>query len=750
MAKLTLVTTARANTNLVAHRASATEGEAAKKLLEAQGFTLKGPHSRQYQLRCPFHEGPGNLERGQSVKFYMDADSSLYYCQAASCGEKGNLQTLERFFGVDGEDDWLVKFKSKDTCLKEFQLNLTTSLRQPFYEHGLTDATIDRFRLGYEPEHQTDSGTTIPGRYVIPYLEQRRPRFFRYYDPNPATNQGGKFKYTWEQGAESALFNVGDAVGDPQTGIVFLTEGEQKAMLLVQMGYTAVAVPGAGQWKDEFQAAFTHAKKIVVVYDNDNPEHPDNHLDKDGRTCVSCENRGFTGCIGHNHGQIAALRRVEQIGWRAKNLVLPLPEGEPVKKTDINDFFMRDGHTNADFAELATGKRATPYIVQSLADIVAAPPEESEFLIEQGILSKGGRLLIAGKPKVGKSLFVNNLALALASGLRFLAAGSHHGFAVDHPTRTLLLDRELSKRSLFERFQAFTTARPAFKAAEENLLIDHDHLIRLDQPNAYDVLSQLVEQNGAEVCILDTAYKFFGGDVESSSSLMKAFGVLDRVIHETGCAFVLTHHIRKSSGGSNSGKQAMDYADPEGVAGSFLWTGWPNATILLNFKDRSVENPFNSVATFTAFRDSAPPDPLVLYRDRTSITYTAIDRHFYEEDNSSTNRKVQVIKPTTDLVANLLLEVAPCTEEDFLHMAAGKFGVSIQTVKPYYLDALMTGEFEKTKTKPPIIKFKGDVETESWESDHGLAERPIPAAAYGDPDLTYDAPFASMEMGDIL
>ena len=201
---------------------------------------------------------------------------------------------------------------------------------------------------------------------------------------------------------------------------------------------------------------------------------------------------------------------------------------------------------------------------------------------------------------VGKSLLINNLALSLASGLPPAGWSKFRGFAVDHATRTLLLDRELSKHALFRRLSTFTESVPAFRAAEENLLIDHDHLLRLDQPNAYDTLKQLIEQNGAEVCILDTAYKFFGGDVESSSTLMKAFGVLDRLIHETGCAFVLTHHMRKSAG-TAQGKQMVDYADPDSVVGSFLWTGWPNATILLNFLNRSVENPFNSVATFTAF-----------------------------------------------------------------------------------------------------------------------------------------------------
>lgn len=726
MARLELVRSGVSNgANLAAHRASGTEGEAARRLLEAQGFPAKRKANGQYEFRCPYHEGPGAVETRKSANFYLNADTSQYFCQSASCGERGNLQLLERFFGIDMDDDYVVKFKDRDTRLKEFELNLTTALRTPFYEHGLTDSTIERFRLGYEPEHEevideaTGETRKVAARYVIPYLEGRRPRFFRYYSPDGDP----KWKYTWESGAESTLFNAQDAMGDAD-GRVFVCEGEQKAMLLVQLGYAAVAVPGASQWKPEWQAKFTHARHVIFVYDNDNPAFHIYDKPEKNQVCQKCAGKKLDRCAGHNPGQEAALQRIENVGWRAKNVVLPLPDDQ-TRKTDINDFFMRDGHSNADFAELCTGKRATPYKVMSLAEITAKPPEEAEFLIEQGILSKGGRLLIAGKPKVGKSIFADNLALSLSAGIPFLKTNSFAGFKVDHPTRTLLLDRELSKWSLFTRMRDLIKDRAGYQAAQENLLIDHDHLIRLDQKDAYDILCQLVEQNGAEVCILDTAYKFFGGDVESSSSVMKGFEVLDRVLHNTGCSFVLTHHLKKGQGGQ--GKQNTDVADPDGVAGSFLWTGWPNATVLLNYLNRSVENPFNSVATFTAFRDAAPPEPVALYRDRTSISYSAIEPFSHTETPTQNSGKVQVIKPTTESLANLLLEAVPTTEEDFLHIASGHFGVSVPTLKPYFLDVMSGDDFERTSGKPPIIKFKHEPETESWEHEHGLPERPMPA-----------------------
>lgn len=724
MAKLTLVRTGvKANTNL-AHRASATEGEAARRLLEAEGYIIKRTSNGQMELRCPFHEGPGMIEGRKSTSFYMNAENSKYFCQSASCQERGNLQTLERFFGIDvgGDEDYASSFKSRETQLKEFERNLIKPLRKPFYDHGLTDETIERFRLGFQPAHTEeitdDQGTRtvqIGDRYVIPYLEGKRPKYFRFYSPYGEP----KYKYTWEAGSESTLYNSQDAIGD-KDGVVFLCEGEQKAMLLSQMGYAATAVPGAGQWRDEFQAAFTHAKKIVVCFDNDNPAFHIYDRPEKGQHCNKCRNKGLERCVGHNPGQDAALQRVEQLGWRASNIVLPLPDDQ-THKVDINDYFVRDGFSGADFAQLALGKSATPFKIQTLGEIMANPPDEATFLIEQGILPVGGRLLIAGKPKVGKSIFADNLALSLAAGIPFLKR-----FNIDHPTRVLLLDRELSKRSLYNRMGALMDDRLGYKAAVENLMIDHDHLLRLDQKDSYDLLMRLVEDNGAEVVIMDTAYKFLGGDVESSSALMKAFEVLDRVIHNTGVAMVMTHHLKKGQGGK--GKENTDVADPDGVAGSFLWTGWPNATILLNYMQRSVENPYNSVCTFTAFRDAAAPDPLALYRDKSSIAYSAIQDYSYEDESSSTGGKIEYTKPTTESVQQLLLEMEPITEEDFLHYACMRFGAKETTVRPYFLDAMTSGFFEKTNGRPPIIKYTGGAvvpEEESWESDHGLPERPL-------------------------
>lgn len=668
------------------HRAAPTEGEAVKRLLEDNGYPIKRGSGTQYELGCPFHEPPGPVAKTKSPNFYVNKESGLWMCHSASCGQKGNLQALEAYFGFDPTSN--PEYMSREHKLNDYEQALTKSRRKPFYDDGLNDTTIERFRLGYDEKYD---------RYVIPYLENRRPRVFRYYSPEG--NGPGGSKYWWEEGASAQLYNASDGMGDIE-GRALIAEGEKKAMLLCQLGYAAVGVPGAANFKAEWHQYFASAKKIYVCFDNDNPDY---HVYD---TCAKC---GRGRCQGHNPGQEGAVKVVESIGWRASNVVLPLPED--ARKTDVNEYFVRDGYTASDFAELALGVRKAPYVVRTFAEIEENPPEQAAFIVDHGILPRGGRLLISGQPKAGKSILAEHLALSIASGIPFL-----HRFDADEPRRVLLLDRELSERALYDRLQQFIAHRPGYKVGRGNLLIDHEHQLRLDLQGSAEPFIQLIEQNGADVVILDTAYKFFQGDMESSSALMKVFDTLDRVITQTGVSVVVTHHQRKRVSGQR--RKDTQVGDPDSVAGSFLWTGWPNATILLDFMDRSLHSPYNVVASFSAFRDAAPPDPLALYRDQDSINYTAIQSYTGEEEASTS--PLAAVKPSTDTVGDLLIKVVPTVEDDFLNLAAARFGVRPDTIRPYLLDLLNKGHFLRTNGRPPIIKYAHDIEEESYEEEQGL------------------------------
>lgn len=686
------------------------DGEQAKQLLEANGFVPRSKvNNGQYEFPCPFHEEPGQVGRGKPTNFYLDKNTSKYYCQAASCGEKGNLITLERYFGVESDPNYASKYRSLEQRLREYVTHLSPERKTFLLEkQGLNERTLERFRVGYDPEH---------GNYLIPYLEGKRPVAFRWYNPEGKGPNGSK--YWWEQGTYAALFNDSDGVGDGTHGRVLITEGEWKCMLAAQLGYASVSLPGASQWKPEWSQTFNHAKEIVICLDNDNPAA---HRKDD--VCLKCKPADATkdkdswSCTGHNPGQDGAAKLLDVFGHRARNAVLPLPEGQ--RKTDINEFFVRDGGSLDEFGAIITGQKSSPFLVRSLGQIYEEPPEEATFIVDQGILPVGGRLLVTGAPKAGKSIFIENLALSIASGVPFLRR-----FNINDgqgPSRVLLLDRELSARSLFDRLDQLIADRPGYALAADNLLIDHQHRIILDTAEAAGQLIGLIRANNAQVIILDTAYKFFNGDVESAKSVIKAFATLDEVIKETGCSVVLTHHHRKGGG---KGKD-MEMPSAEQVTGSLYWTGWPNGTVLINHLDRRVDQPFNTVASFVAFRDAAPPEPLALYRDRTSISYQRIDDYTFGTDEegkpvssepTSGNRKLNGKN-----LAQFLLECTPVLEDEFISQAAQEFNQRENMVKIHLLDILdRHPDFERegdgSRGAPYMWRFKAEPKEEAYKDD---------------------------------
>ena len=117
--------------------------------------------------------------------------------------------------------------------------------------------------------------------------------------------------------------------------------------------------------------------------------------------------------------------------------------------------------------------------VLSLAELLQHNPKPTPALIEPGLLPASGILFVGGEPKVGKSLLVANLALALASG------SSRAGFHVPEARRVLICQFELPTAQFAARLSPMR--KPIGSAADSNLLVDTEaagHL--LSSPRGLD------------------------------------------------------------------------------------------------------------------------------------------------------------------------------------------------------------------------------------------------------------------------
>lgn len=140
-----------------------------------------------------------------------------------------------------------------------------------FYRRrGFVHSTVDRFGLGFIPNDpafdRREQGTwDFRESVVIPYedglgrLRKLRFKPIREHEDRPKT-----IEY---KGGQPHLY----AIRAADNATVYVAEGEPDTMILWQLGFRAVGMPGASQFKDEWRLLFRqpHVERVVLVLDPD-------------------------------------------------------------------------------------------------------------------------------------------------------------------------------------------------------------------------------------------------------------------------------------------------------------------------------------------------------------------------------------------------------------------------------------------------------------------------------------------------
>ena len=123
------------------------------------------------------------------------------------------------------------------------------SKRQYFYDRGLTDETIDMFKLGFYNNFNT-----------IPVYMDGTFRNFQLRKDNPKTIR------PYYRGTGALLFNS-DIIRLTKT--LYYVEGPVDAMIMVQNGFPTVSGTAGGTFKNEWFSKFVNVEKIYLLFDND-------------------------------------------------------------------------------------------------------------------------------------------------------------------------------------------------------------------------------------------------------------------------------------------------------------------------------------------------------------------------------------------------------------------------------------------------------------------------------------------------
>lgn len=192
----------------------------------------------------------------------------------------------------------------------------------------------------------------------------------------------------------------------------------------------------------------------------------------------------------------------------------------------------------------------------------------SEYLIGDGILPRGGKMLLYGASKVGKSLILNQIALSVASGEDFLSY-----FDVPQPLKVYMVQCEIIKESFANRIGK---AKTFFEKVlpSENFYATTVFDLKLDTRDGYHALCEILDTVKPDILCIDPLYKVMTGDESRVQDARKLVDNLDNIIQKYNLSVIIVHHSRKSS----SDPQATDKGIDES-RGSSLIPAWADTII---------------------------------------------------------------------------------------------------------------------------------------------------------------------------
>jgi|GEM_PF-1330790 len=187
---------------------------------------------------------------------------------------------------------------------------------------------------------------------------------------------------------------------------------------------------------------------------------------------------------------------------------------------------------------------------------------EIEYLIEKTLV-KGQPCMVAGPKKGMKTSILIAMAIALATGRRFL---DH--FSVTRTCRVLVLSGESGLAILQETARRICQSM-GVELAEIGGLFWSDFLPNLDDARHLDALDRMIRKTACEVLIVDPAYLCMpgsdAGNLFVQGSLLRQ---VSDVCQRHGVGLVLAHHTRKLG----KAKNRAEYQVPE--LDDMAWTGF--------------------------------------------------------------------------------------------------------------------------------------------------------------------------------
>lgn len=137
-----------------------------------------------------------------------------------------------------------------------------------WYSQGLNDDTICQYQLGYCPICPTDPNSPS---FTIPYFCKAKLINLRHRLKYP--NGHGKYRPEFA-GLGNQLFNLDTLFTTEEISFgllnpneLIIVEGEIKAMVLEQVGYKTIGIPGANSWRGDWGKWLKDYNQVFICLD---------------------------------------------------------------------------------------------------------------------------------------------------------------------------------------------------------------------------------------------------------------------------------------------------------------------------------------------------------------------------------------------------------------------------------------------------------------------------------------------------
>lgn len=492
--------------------------------------------------------------------------------------ESGNVVTLGTVISQAKENGWKRDGRSSAEKLPELvykpieetaavsdpDIDISSQIKKAFQDlksdpeavkhftgRGLTEKTIDLFRLGYLPAGMKEAFSGMEPyqgnrfafcyKYVFPFIALGGCRYAVFENENRDPAVLAKTpKYMFPSGIRKPLYNEIIFQTDLKPETVFITEGIYDCLSIEQCGARAVALCG------------TAASPLMTSLER-------NNVPKETRFIIALDNdQAGTEAAGK------LAERLQEAGYMSIRHAFTGTKADGTPAKDANELLIADPaglvRQIAEADQEARSIEPEPEYMPQLPpeipyEYLLSPPPLKRPVIS-GFLREGEALLLSGQSKAGKSFLSAQLAHAVATG------GTWIGQRCNKKT-VLYIDGELSQEMTGQRFRAMRE--------KMNIPVPPENLHVISTRGSGITLEAIADDiqhgfNYYDLIIIDPLYMFIESDENDNSQMKNEMYTIAKIC-AAGCSVVVIHHMAK---GTQGGKFSIDRASGAGVIGRFF------------------------------------------------------------------------------------------------------------------------------------------------------------------------------------